>query len=128
VAHVDYSTTEKQLLSRYTLTQVFGVTNMLKDIHTLREQRFQGTDATFLSCMLVDFENLYYKAKFTERQTEALFLHFEEDKTQAEVAKEMNVTQQAISKHVDTAIAKHEVVFLVGVVKQLNTTQMEESK
>lgn len=121
MAHVDYSSTEKQLLSRYTLTKVFGVANMLKDIHTLREQRFQGTDSTFLSCMLVDFENLYLKAKLTERQAEALFLHFEEDKTQSEVAKEMNITQQAVSKHVDTAIAKIVIVAKEEEARNENT-------
>jgi DNA-directed RNA polymerase specialized sigma subunit len=110
MAHVDSSTTEKQLLQRYNLTTVSGVVNLLKDIHTLREQRFLGSDSTVFSCILVDFERLYYKAKLTGKQDQVLFLCFEKDMLQAEVAKELNVTQQAISKHIDTAIAKIVIV------------------
>lgn len=110
MAHGDYSAYEKKLTQKYPLTKVFGITNLLKDIHTLREQRFQGTDTTFLSCILIDFENLQEKARLTERQKEAMFYHFELDLTQAEVAEAMSISQQAVSKHIDNAIAKIVIV------------------
>jgi predicted DNA binding protein len=110
VAHGDFSAYEKKLLQKYPLTKVFGVTNILRDIHDLREQRFQGTDTTFLSCVLIDFERLMGKARLTQRQQEALWFHFEKDLTQAEVAEQMGISQQAISKHIDNAIAKIVIV------------------
>ncbi|MEH7116948.1 sigma factor-like helix-turn-helix DNA-binding protein [Neobacillus vireti] len=110
MAHSDFTVMEKLLSTRYPITKIFGVTNLLKDIHTLREQRFQGTDTTLLSCILIDFERLIEKARLTIRQQEALFLHFELDFTQAEVAEVMDVSQQAVSKHIDNAIAKIVIV------------------
>jgi predicted DNA-binding protein (UPF0251 family) len=110
MAHAEFSSYEKKLLSKYDLTKVFGVMNLLKDIHDLREQRFQGTDTTFLSCILIDYERLQEKARLTKRQAEALWYHFELDLTQAEVAEQMGISQQAISKHIDNAIAKIVIV------------------
>jgi predicted DNA binding protein len=110
MAHGDFSAHEKKLLQKYPLTKVFGVTNLLKDIHSLREQRFQGTDTTFLSCVLIDFERLVSKSRLTERQKEAIYFHFECDFTQSEVAEAMNISQQAVSKHIDNAIAKIVIV------------------
>lgn len=106
MAHGDYSAHEKKLLEKYQIDKVFGVTNLLRDLHALREQRFQGTDTTFLSCLLIDFEILQTRARLTERQVEALFYHFEMDLTQSEVAEEMGISQQAVSKHIDNAIMK----------------------
>jgi predicted DNA-binding protein (UPF0251 family) len=110
MAHSDYNATEKKLLSKYPLTKVFGVTNLLRDIHDLRENRFQGTDTTFLSCMLIDFERLIEKARLTERQAQALYYHYELDFTQAETSQAMGISQQAVSKHIDNAIAKIVIV------------------
>jgi predicted DNA-binding protein (UPF0251 family) len=110
MAHGDFSASEKKLLERYPLTKVFGVTNVFKDIHTLREQRFQGTDTTFLSCVLIDFERLVERARLTERQKEAVWYHFELDYTQEETSEAMGISQQAISKHIDNAIAKIVIV------------------
>ncbi|MGG3561613.1 sigma factor-like helix-turn-helix DNA-binding protein [Neobacillus rhizosphaerae] len=110
MAHSDFTAMERLLSTRYPITKIFGVTNVLKDIHTLREQRFQGTDTTLLSCILIDFERLMEKARLTERQKQALFYHYELDLTQQEVAEVMNVSQQAVSKHIDNAIAKIVIV------------------
>jgi DNA-directed RNA polymerase specialized sigma subunit len=110
MAHGEFSAHEKKLLQKYQLTKVFGVTNLLKDIHDLREQRFKGTDTTFLSCILIDFERLQNRARLTQRQQEALWFHFEEDLTQSEVAENMKISQQAVSKHIDNAIAKIVIV------------------
>lgn len=106
MAHSDVSSAEKFMDNRYKLTKVFGVTNLLKDIHTLREHRFVGTDTTYLSCTLIDFERVVEKTSITEKQKQALFLHYENDMTQGEVAEAMGITQQAVSKHIDSAIAK----------------------
>ncbi|UKL30048.1 helix-turn-helix domain-containing protein [Bacillus phage PK2] len=110
MAHGDYNAFEKKLLQKYQLTKVFGVTNLLKDIHDLREQRFKGTDTTFLSCVLIDFERLQERARLTKRQQEALWYHYELDLTQSEVAEQMGISQQAVSKHIDNAIAKIVIV------------------
>jgi DNA-directed RNA polymerase specialized sigma subunit len=110
MAHGDYSASERKLLQKYPLTKVYGVTNLLKDIHSLREQRFQGTDTTFLSCILIDFERLQENANLTQRQREALYFAYELDLTQSEAAEAMNISQQAVSKHIDNAIAKIVIV------------------
>jgi predicted DNA-binding protein (UPF0251 family) len=110
MSHGDFSANQKKLLERYPLTKVFGVTNLLKDVHTLREQRFQGTDTTFLSCVLIDFERLVKRARLTTRQQEAIWFHFELDLTQEETSAAMGISQQAVSKHIDNAIAKIVIV------------------
>lgn len=106
MSHGDYTMHEKKLLDRYDVTKTFGVQNLFHDIHDLRENRFAGTDTTFLSCILIDFERLIGKARLTRRQQEAIVLHYELGFTQLEVARAMNVSQQAVSKHVDNAIRK----------------------
>jgi DNA-directed RNA polymerase specialized sigma subunit len=116
MAHGDFSASERKLIQKYQLTKVYGVTNLFKDIHSLREQRFQGTDTTFLSCILIDFERLQVKAGLTERQQEALYFAYELDLTQSEVAEAMNISQQAVSKHIDNAIAR-----IVSVAKEEET-------
>jgi len=106
MAHGDYLSTERRLAQRYSLTTVFGVTNLLQDIHYLREKRYQGTDTTFLSCVLIDFERVVAKARLTQRQQETVFYHFEKDFMQGEIAEILGISQQAVSKHIDNAIAK----------------------
>lgn len=106
MAHGDYNAQQKKLLDRYDVTKTYGVQNLFQDIHDLREKRFAGTDTTFLSCLLIDFERLVKKARLTQRQSDAVFYHFELDLSQSDVAEIMGVSQQAVSKHVDTAIRK----------------------
>lgn len=110
MSHGDYNAHEKKLLQKYQLTKIYGITHLLKDVHALREQRYQGTDTTFLSCVLMDFERLQSKARLTPRQAEALWYHYELDLTQSESAYRMGISQQAISKHIDNAIAKIVIV------------------
>jgi DNA-binding CsgD family transcriptional regulator len=106
MAHGDYNAHEKKLLERYDVTKTYGVQNLFHDIHDLRQNRFAGTDTTFLSCILIDFERLVRKARLTQRQSDAIFYHFELDLSQSEVAEIMGVSQQAVSKHVDTVVRK----------------------
>lgn len=106
MAHGDFHSVEEKLLSRYQLTTQFGVNNLFRDIHDLREKRFVGTDTSFLSCVLLDFERILERTPLTEKQREALYYHYEKDLTQKEVAEIMNITQQGVSKHIDNAIAK----------------------
>lgn len=106
MAHGDYTATEMKLLRKYPMKKTYGVTNLLKDIHELREKRFRGTDTTFLSCVLVDFERLLEDAGLTTRQKETLYYIFELDLTQEETAERMGVSQQAVKKLIDRAIAK----------------------
>ena len=110
MAHGDYDSTQKKLLSKYPLTKVYGVSSFLEDIHHLREQRFRGTDTTFLSGLLIDFEKIQGKAGLTERQLQALWYRFELDLFQTDVAEIMGISQQAVSKHIDNAIAKIVIV------------------
>lgn len=110
MAHGDYSAYEKKLLQKYPLTKPNGVINLLTDIHSLREKRFQGTDTTFLSCVLIDFERVLAQARLTTRQAQAIWYRYEQDVTQAEVAELMGISQQAVSKHIDNAIAKIVIV------------------
>lgn len=106
MSHVDLSSYEKKLDQRYNMTSLFGVASLFRDLHTLRSQRFQGTDTTYLSCTLLDFERLVSSANLTARQKEVLFLIYENGFSQIETSELMGITQQAVSKHVDNALAK----------------------
>ena len=106
MAHGDYNAYEKKIIQKYQLTKVFGVTSLLTDIHDLREQRFRGTDTTFLSCVLMDFERILQSVRLTERQAQALWFRYELDLSQGEIAELMGISQQAVSKHIDNAVAK----------------------
>lgn len=107
MAHGEYNGVESKMEQRYVLTKLHGVTNLLEDIHHLREQRFKGTtDTTDLSGILLDFERIQSRAHLTGRQLQALWYRYELDLSQTDVAEIMGISQQAVSKHLDNAIAK----------------------
>lgn len=117
MAHGDYSAQELKLLEKYKLTKKFGVSSLLEDIHYLREHRFYGTDTTFLSCLLVDFERVLEKARLTPRQQQVLYFRYEKDWTQAEIAEYLGISQQAVARHIETAIGKIVIIAKMEVTK-----------
>lgn len=110
MSHADYGSVERKLISKYNLQKPQGVTNLFEDIHKLREQRFRGTDTTLLSSLLVDLERLHVKSELTERQLQAIWYKYELDLPQGDVAEIMGISQQAVSKHLNRAIARMVIV------------------
>ena len=110
MAHADYGSVERKLESKYNLQKPQGVTNLMEDIHKLREQRYRGTDTTLLSSLLVDLERLLTTAELTDRQLQAIWHKYEQDLPQGEVAEIMGISQQAVSKHLNRAIARMVIV------------------
>lgn len=104
--HTSYEMAEQRLAKKYPLHTVHGVQKLLMDIHHLRSARFFGSDTSYISNILVDFERLVEKSNLTKKQSEALFTMYENDFTQAETAEMMGISQQAVSKHIDNAIRK----------------------
>jgi predicted DNA-binding protein YlxM (UPF0122 family) len=58
------------------------------------------------SILLLDLERSKREAKLTDRQIDVLFLVFELDMTQQEVAQHFNITQQGVSDHIKGAIRR----------------------
>jgi predicted DNA-binding protein YlxM (UPF0122 family) len=104
--HTSYEMAEARLSRKYALHTKKGVESLLMDIHHLRSSRFYGSDTSYISNLLVDFELLLGRSKLTKKQSEALFIKFERDMTQQETASLMGITQQAVSKHIDNAVRK----------------------
>lgn len=76
----------------------------LAQLHSIDERRFKGD---YGACdTLIDLEKAIMRADLTGKQAEAVRLIFVEDKTQSEAGALLGVSQQAIAKHVETALQK----------------------
>lgn len=104
--HTSYEMAESRLSRKYALHTKKGVESLLTDIHHLRASRFYGSDTSYISNLLVDFELLLKRSQLTDKQSEALFTRYEQDLTQQETAKTMGISQQAVSKHLENAVSK----------------------
>lgn len=102
---VDPVTKQKRLEDAYPIDRAYGVYAVLAHIHYLRESRFLRGDYE-ASILLLDFYESLEDANLTQRQRQILHLVFEEDLTQQEVAMLLNISQQAVSDHVGTAVKK----------------------
>jgi DNA-binding CsgD family transcriptional regulator len=101
-----YSVAVYRIYKRYELTSIQGVKNLMQDIHKLRASRFTGTDTTYISDMLMDFELVLGATKFTDKQYRAFYLYMEKELFENEIGEQMGITQQMVNKHIDTAIRK----------------------
>mgnify|MGYP003576048883 CR=1 FL=1 len=86
----------------YKLENENGVEAFLNDYHKLAEARFFASDLS-ISDFLLDFEFAVRKA-LTERQQQVIRLTFYKDLRQADVARELGLTQQTVQEHVQKAI------------------------
>lgn len=89
---------EESMESKYNNMTEQGMVSLLTDIHTLRESRFQGMDTSFVSCLLLDFEKVYEETKLTKKQRLMLYLKYELELYQNEIAESMGITQQSVSR------------------------------
>jgi len=75
---------------------------ILSNLHALRQRRYVGDlDA---SDTLIDFERAVGFAKLTQRQAEALRLHYYGGHKQAKVAEIMGIAQQNVGTLLDRAV------------------------
>ncbi|BAF60327.1 hypothetical protein PTH_2146 [Pelotomaculum thermopropionicum SI] len=56
--------------------------------------------------MLIDFADSMEEANLTRRQKQVIYLVFGKDLPQKEVARLLNISQQAVSDHVNTVVNK----------------------
>ena len=97
---------EDHLVKHYNLSTEQGLENILEDIHSLREARFQGKDTSFISCILIDFERIYAKTKLTSRQREILFLRIEYGLNRREIEEYLNRSQQSVAQLMQRTIER----------------------
>ena len=81
-----------------------NVQNILEHFTQFQQNAEQGnTDAVVL---IVDIKEATKKAKLTDQQKKVYFYRFLREYTQDEVAEIMDISQQAISKHVELIVLK----------------------
>jgi len=102
---IDLSSKRKRLDDAYPLDRSYGVYALLYHLHYVREMRFTRGDYD-ASLLLIDFDESLLEAKLTERQRRVLHYVFELDMTQQEAANLLNISQQAVSDHINSAIAR----------------------
>ncbi|MFT4413210.1 sigma factor-like helix-turn-helix DNA-binding protein [Fredinandcohnia humi] len=102
---VNLSSKEKRLEDEFPLDRDFGIYALLSNIHHIREMRFSRGDLD-ASILLLDFEDSMNKTNLTLRQQQTIYLFFEKDLTQQEVAEILQISQQAVSEHLNNAIRR----------------------
>ena len=81
----------------YTLNQMI---NLLQNRKKLRESAHYGGGERQID-MLVDLEILLRQCNLTDKQQDVLRLYYDEQLTQEEVAKVLNISQQAVLDHLN---------------------------
>jgi DNA-binding CsgD family transcriptional regulator len=95
---------DRRYSARYALDNPNGIRLLLANYNALKSRQYLGDyDATII---LIDLETAISRAGLTDRQRQALRLVFEEDLTQAEAGKRMDITRQNVAKYVDTSLKK----------------------
>jgi DNA-binding CsgD family transcriptional regulator len=102
---MDHEARQKRLDEKYPLDRSYGVSALLYHFHHIRELRFTRGDFD-ASLLLIDFYESFQEANLTDRQVEVLWLIFIEDRTQHQVARILDITQQAVSDHINSAISR----------------------
>lgn len=81
------------------------VISLLNNIHRIAERQYLKGDYS-ATVELIDLERAINKAELTEKQRTALLLVYVEDMGQAEAARKMGVSQQAVSTYISNAVRK----------------------
>lgn len=106
---VDIEKGSRSYSVKYSLNDAAGVKALLRDRHRISSARFRGD---YAACdILVDLHSAINSAGLTDRQTEAIAFVYGIDVTQAEAARQMGITQQAVKKMIDEAAEKMAVVY-----------------
>jgi len=102
---LDLSSKRKRLDDAYPLDRGYGVYALLYHIHHVREMRFMRGDYD-ASILLIDFGDSLAGTVLTNQQRNVLYYVFLLDMTQQETADLLNISQQAVSKHISKAIVR----------------------
>ncbi|MMZ45490.1 Sigma-70, region 4 [compost metagenome] len=106
---IDIAKSDRSYAVKYALNDAAGVRSLLRDRHRISSARFRGDTAA--SDILIDLHSAINSAGLTERQTEAIAWVYGVDLTQKEAAAIMGITQQAVAKMADEAVAKMAAVY-----------------
>lgn len=110
VCKVDTAKDARNLTVKYALNDSAGVRSLLRDRYRIAERRFRGDTAA--SDILIDLNSAIESAGLTDRQAEALaYVYGYWQLTQAEAAKVMGITQQAVGQALDSAVERISTVF-----------------
>lgn len=82
---------------------------ILSNYHELKERRYSG--AAFAIDAFLDFEQAIKVAKLTDKQTQAIQLHYYNGFKQAKVAEIMGIAQKNVSELLERAISEIDDVY-----------------
>lgn len=102
---IDLSSKQKRLYDAYPLDRSYGIYALLYQLHYIREMRFTRGEYD-ASNLLIDFSKSLEEANLTDRQISVLYYVFVRDMTQKDAAHLLHISQQAVSDHVYSAIAR----------------------
>lgn len=94
---------------KYSLNDAAGVKALLRDRHRISSARFRGD---YDACdILVDLHSAINSAGLTDRQAEAIAFVYGIDVTQAEAARQMGVSREAVTQLIEAAAEKMAAVY-----------------
>lgn len=106
----------------YELSTAEGVASILRDLHVLRERRFNPGD--YAACdILIDLDTAIEKAKLTNRQKQAVFYVYEQGYSQVEAALQLGIGKAAVGNllngtpHYDGALERIAKIYQGWVTK-----------
>ncbi|MCW2279294.1 sigma factor-like helix-turn-helix DNA-binding protein [Heliophilum fasciatum] len=102
---IDFSAKQKRFDETYPIDKERGIYALLLNVHKLREMRFRRGDYA-ASDLLTDFTHSILEADLTVRQQLVIYLVYFRGFTQQEVARQLSITQQGVSDHINAAVAR----------------------
>lgn len=106
---VDIEKGSRSYSVKYSLNDAAGVKALLRDRHRISSARFRGD---YAACdILVDLHSAINSAGLTDRQTEAIAFVYGFDVTQAEAARQMGVSREAVTQLIEAAAGKMAEVY-----------------
>lgn len=100
---VKHKMKDRKASTSFSIDQSKMVFNLLHHLHHIREARYYRGDADAV-IILLDLYNALQKAKLSRKQKQILFLAYELDAKQEEIGIVLNMSQQAVSYQIKSAI------------------------
>jgi DNA-directed RNA polymerase specialized sigma24 family protein len=101
---VDIHRRERQYEQQFPMHTTEGVSVFLENYQYIRSRRLKGDlDASLL---LLDFDEIRNEAPLTRREREVIFLRYEQEFTEKETARHLDVSIRAVEKYRHRAILK----------------------
>ncbi|WP_339306885.1 sigma factor-like helix-turn-helix DNA-binding protein [Paenibacillus sp. FSL R5-0519] len=111
---------------KYSLSSAAGVKALLRDRHRISSARFRGD---YAACdILVDLHSAINSAGLTDRQTEAIAFVYGFDVTQAEAARQMGVSREAVTQLIEAAAEKMAAVYKRWEYGEVSVEYTEDSE